>query len=406
MAIYKNIIANALNGGAARALDSYLINDPVKPLLDKDIARVFVGGNVYFFRFDSTATDVEDVAVHPYKVRPDDFSTAGVWIEQVPYSSGGGSGTVTSVSVVTANGISGSVANPTTTPAITLTLGAITPSTVNGLTLTAQATGFTIAGGTTSKTLTVPLDASVSGTNTGDNAYWTIAATVMSPTTAGNTVSIPLLDIQQTATDALNLNNPTLATAGVTVQYTPALLFSGNVWKSGSGATNYPYTWRVYGISSSASSPGTSLVFSYNINNGSYFIPVCINSWGVGNTISSYGFYTFGTSAASHVINRNRSDAVSVVAINNINASSTGNILDLQWQTVNRLCVTKEGNLSAPHADGIKIGITASEKIAFWGLTPMAQPAAIANATGSGDAHTQLNLLLAQLRLMGLIAAA
>lgn len=39
-------------------------------------------------------------------------------------------GTVTSVSVVTANGISGSIANPTTTPAITLTLGAITPSSV------------------------------------------------------------------------------------------------------------------------------------------------------------------------------------------------------------------------------------------------------------------------------------
>jgi hypothetical protein len=33
---------------------------------------------------------------------------------------GGGSGTVTSVSVATANGISGSVANPTTTPAITI----------------------------------------------------------------------------------------------------------------------------------------------------------------------------------------------------------------------------------------------------------------------------------------------
>lgn len=37
-------------------------------------------------------------------------------------------GTVTSVSVTTANGVSGSVATATTTPAITLTLGAITPS--------------------------------------------------------------------------------------------------------------------------------------------------------------------------------------------------------------------------------------------------------------------------------------
>jgi hypothetical protein len=46
---------------------------------------------------------------------------------------GGGSGTVTSVSVTTANGVSGSVATQTTTPAITLTLGAITPTSVNGL---------------------------------------------------------------------------------------------------------------------------------------------------------------------------------------------------------------------------------------------------------------------------------
>jgi hypothetical protein len=37
-------------------------------------------------------------------------------------------------------------------------------STVNDLTPTAAAVGFTIAGGSTSKTLTVPLDASVSGT--------------------------------------------------------------------------------------------------------------------------------------------------------------------------------------------------------------------------------------------------
>ena len=61
-----------------------------------------------------------------------------------------GSGTVTTVSVVTANGVSGSVSNPTTTPAITLSLGAITPSSV-------AATG-TVTG------------SNLSGTNTGDNA--------------------------------------------------------------------------------------------------------------------------------------------------------------------------------------------------------------------------------------------
>lgn len=81
---------------------------------------------------------------------------------------GGGTGTVTNVSGVNANGVSFSISNPTSTPAITITLGAITPSTVNGLTFTALATGFTVQGGTTSKTLTVPLNATVSNTNTGD----------------------------------------------------------------------------------------------------------------------------------------------------------------------------------------------------------------------------------------------
>jgi len=54
------------------------------------------------------------------------------------WSTPSGTGTVTSVSVVTANGVSGSVATATTTPAITLTLGAITPSSVQVSGLTAS----------------------------------------------------------------------------------------------------------------------------------------------------------------------------------------------------------------------------------------------------------------------------
>jgi hypothetical protein len=65
---------------------------------------------------------------------------------QLPAS--GSSGTVTSVSVTTANGVSGSVATSTTTPAITLTLGAITPTSV--------AASGTVTG------------SNLSGTNTGD----------------------------------------------------------------------------------------------------------------------------------------------------------------------------------------------------------------------------------------------
>lgn len=50
------------------------------------------------------------------------------------FSAPAGSGTVTSVSITTANGVSGTVATSTTTPAITLTLGAISPTSIAGIT--------------------------------------------------------------------------------------------------------------------------------------------------------------------------------------------------------------------------------------------------------------------------------
>ena len=68
------------------------------------------------------------------------------------YTSNGG--TVTSVSVTTANGVSGTVTNPTTTPAISLALGAITPTSV-------------VASGTVTGT---NVSGTTSGTNTGDQA--------------------------------------------------------------------------------------------------------------------------------------------------------------------------------------------------------------------------------------------
>ena len=73
-------------------------------------------------------------------------------------------GTVTTVSVVTANGVSGAVSNPTTTPAITLTLGNITPTSV-------------ISSGTI-------VGSNLSGTNTGDQTI-TLSGDVSGSGTAG-----------------------------------------------------------------------------------------------------------------------------------------------------------------------------------------------------------------------------
>jgi hypothetical protein len=74
-----------------------------------------------------------------------------------------GAGTVTAVSVATANGVSGSSSGGAT-PALTISLGAITPTTVNGHTFTAGSSTFT---GTASQTYTFPsASATIAGLGT------------------------------------------------------------------------------------------------------------------------------------------------------------------------------------------------------------------------------------------------
>jgi hypothetical protein len=119
-----------------------------------------------------------------------------------------GLGSVTSVSVVSTNGITGSVATPTSTPAITLTLGAITPTSVNALVLTRQAVGFTIAGGTSYKTLNVTLDATVSGVNSGDNAVNSLySGLVTNATHTGDVTGATALTIANQAVTLAKMAN-------------------------------------------------------------------------------------------------------------------------------------------------------------------------------------------------------
>lgn len=92
---------------------------------------------------------------------------------------GGGSGTVTSVSVTTANGVSGSVANATTTPAISLTLGAITPTSVSA------------SGNVTGSNL--------SGTNTGNETTTTIGSLINGATSKSTPVDADQLGLMDSA---------------------------------------------------------------------------------------------------------------------------------------------------------------------------------------------------------------
>lgn len=117
----------------------------------------------------------------------------------------GGAGTVTTVSVVTANGVSGSVANATTTPAITLTLGAITPTTVNGVTIPTTTDTVALLGTSQSFTKGQAVTPTVAGTQSA-------AGTLTPDFSLSNSITFTF------GSGNLTIANPTNVKAGQTYQ--------------------------------------------------------------------------------------------------------------------------------------------------------------------------------------------
>lgn len=53
---------------------------------------------------------------------------------------------------------------------------------------------------------------------------------------------------------------------------------------------------------------------------------------------------------------------------------------------------------------GIEIGDKTSDKVGFYGVTPVNQPDTVADATDAASAITQLNLVIDRLQELGMIA--
>lgn len=154
---------------------------------------------------------------------------------------GSTSGTVTSVSVVTANGVSGSVATATTTPAITLTLGDITPTSVNS-TFTGNGAAITTlnAGNISSGTLAVARGGTGLGSYTTNNIlYATDSTTLAGLATANNGILVTnasgVPSISSTLPDGITLSavlntvSATVSAAGSTQGTATSLTSDFNV---------------------------------------------------------------------------------------------------------------------------------------------------------------------------------
>ena len=159
-------------------------------------------------------------------------SNSGFWIAGPTvsdFTSGGGSGTVTTVSVATANGFGGSVANPTTTPAITVTTGITGLLKGNGTAVAAATSGTDYAPGTAGNTTGLVK----STTSTG--ALTTAVAADVPTVAAGSTGPLSATDATTTNARTPTAHASTHAAAGSdpvslsVSQVTGALVASNNL---------------------------------------------------------------------------------------------------------------------------------------------------------------------------------
>lgn len=58
------------------------------------------------------------------------------------------------------------------------------------------------------------------------------------------------------------------------------------------------------------------------------------------------------------------------------------------------------------NSDGLQAGRDASDKVGFFGKTPVVQPSTIADATDAATAITKVNAVIAALKALGLTASA
>lgn len=240
--------------------------------------------------------------------------TGSKW-EAFAMGTAGGSGTVSSVSVTTANGVSGSVANPTTTPAISLTLGAITPTSVSA---SGTVTGSNLSGAS-------------SGTNTGDQTISITGDGTASGSTSALSLTVTKINGVSMAGLATGIlkNTTTTGVPSIAVAGTDYLTPTG----SAAGLTSFPTlnqnTTGQSGSVANALTIGSDLISGGSTYNGSAARTIGIQSGAVTNAMLA-GSIDLTTKVTGDLPFAN----LAQLSANSIAANATGSTADISALTI------------------------------------------------------------------------
>lgn len=107
---------------------------------------------------------------------------------------------------------------------------------------------------------------------------------------------------------------------------------------------------------------------------------------------------------AAHVVAQRNGTAAQAYRLYNTFTSTTNfERLNVRW-TSNEAIIDTEAGSGGGTLRGLKLGSASTSLLGFYGATPVAQGAAVADATDAASVITQLNALLARVRAVGLIA--
>jgi hypothetical protein len=182
------------------------------------------------------------------------------------------------------------------------------------------------------------------------------------------------MNLTTTSTDGLVLANTSPALVGTTVQYSPRLRFRGTAWDT-DDAVSRTTDWIIENVPASGNTVSSTLYFRHSLDGGGYTNTISIISDGKMtvpgrltcsdgiNIANGYGVQNINGASLGQIkfgnyieISGDVASTYAPLTVNNKNASSTGNICNFQWQTVNRFIVFKEGGIQSNYNSAIAMG--------------------------------------------------